>query len=47
MAILRDIISRRYSDGGVIVMAASNETLMIAFNRMRNAILAIASDSNT
>ncbi|MBI3229743.1 MAG: pyridoxal-phosphate dependent enzyme [Burkholderiales bacterium] len=33
---LRDIISRRYSDGGVITVA-SNETLMIAFNRMRNA----------
>ncbi len=33
---LRDIISRRYSDGGVITVS-SNETLMVAFNRMRNA----------
>jgi cystathionine beta-synthase len=33
---LRDIIGRRYSDGGVISVAPS-DTLMTAFNRMRNA----------
>lgn len=33
---LRDIIGRRYSDGGVISVNP-DETLMIAFNRMRNA----------
>ena len=33
---LRDIIGRRYSDGGVISVAPT-DTLMTAFNRMRNA----------
>lgn len=33
---LRDFIGRRYADG-CVVSVAPNETLMIAFNRMRNA----------
>jgi cystathionine beta-synthase len=33
---LRDIIGRRYTDGGVISVAA-DDTLMTAFNRMRSA----------
>jgi cystathionine beta-synthase len=33
---LRDIIGRRFGDGGVISVAPS-DTLMVAFNRMRNA----------
>ncbi len=33
---LRDIIGRRFDDGGVISVAA-NDTLMVAFNRMRSS----------